>query len=325
MYMLLASIAALSRLTFLANSTYSLAMRHIPSRLQATAARRIATGLPVWLVAESIGVEPRQVGAMLWEPPFREMVGSWADILAMDPKARLKRLELLAHCVVENALGDGNLRTALFVQREIKRRRDPVVTLAEGFARSAGQERARIERRQAEKQALADRPALPAEPPPAPPSPAEAAVAEAEAARKLPAAQDPADRAMWREAGRLRRHMADEQLLHHAAACPREPEPFLGPPLPVENDPVEDDPPEDGPSPVPADIPAETPAGEMSDEDRQVTDELREMFFDLPKARLDHLLGLPPQGMEHIYAELAREVAVHGRLRPKPRAPPKRR
>lgn len=300
-------------------------MRHLPSRLQATAARRIATGLPVWLVAESIGVEHRQVGAMLWEPPFREMVASWADILAMDPKARLKRLELLAHCVVENALGDGNLRTALFVQREIKRRRDPVVTLARGFARSAGQERARIERRQAEKQAQAEtqaqaeRPALPPEPPPAPPSPVEAVVAEAEAARKRPAAQDPADRAMWGEAGRLRRHMAEEQLLHHAATRPRQPEPFFGPPLMLE-----DDPPEDAPSPVPGEIPAETPAGEMSAEDREVTDELREMFFDLPQARLDHLLRLPPQGMEHIYAELAREVAVHGRLRPRPRGPPRR-
>ena len=302
-------------------------MRHIPSRLQVTAARRIATGLPVWLVAESIGVEPRQVGAMLWEPPFREMVDSWADILAMDPRARLKRLELLAHAVVENALGDGNLRTALFVQREIRRRRDPVVTLARGFERGAGQERARIERRQAAKEAQAkraDQPALPAEPPSPVPSPVEAAVAEAEAARTLPPPPHPADAAMWREAGRLRRDMAGEQRLHHLATRPRQPEPVLGPPLPVEKDPLADDP-SPVPAEIPAAIPAEAPAGEMSDEDREVTDELCEMFFDLPKARLDHLLGLPPRGMEHIYAALAREVAAHGRLRPKPRAPPKRR
>jgi hypothetical protein len=58
----------------------------------------------------------------------------------------------------------------------------------------------------------------------------------------------------------------------------------------------------------------------MSAEDRGVMDELRDMFFDLPEARLAHLFSLPPEGMEHIYAALAAEAAAQGgRLRRRPK------
>jgi hypothetical protein len=296
-------------------------MRAIPPRRQATLARRIATGLPVWAAARGSDLPPEEVGALIWESAFREMIGAWAEILEMSPEARRKRLELLAHAVVEEALAERDLKTAHFVQREYRRRRDPVVSLAKGFSHIVERERAKAER---------ETPEAEAQPAPAPaPTPVEAAVAEAEAARRIPAAPHPDDRALWRQAGKLRHGMLDEQVLHHAVVRKAMIERLLGPPsvadLPPEAEPrpepiLRSTPTPTRTAPSPTDQRAAEPVAAMSAEDRGVMDELREMFFDLPKERLAHLFSLPPEGMEHIYAALAAEAAAQGgRLYPRPR------
>jgi hypothetical protein len=301
-------------------------MPSIPPRQQATLARRIGAGLPVWAAARGSNLPKEEVGALMWQPEFRELIGAWAEIFDMSPEARRKRLELLAHAVVEEALGERDLKTAHFVQREYKRRRDPVVTLARGFSEIVERERARAEREPVETEAQ------PAPEPEPACGPVEAAVAQAEAARRIPAAPHPDDRALWRQAGKLRHGMFNEQVLHHAVVRTAMLERLLGPPL------VADLPPEPEPRPEPMLRSAPTPptptpplqtdkraapaVAEMSAEDRGVMDELREMFFDLSKERLAHLFSLPPEGMEHIYAALAEEAAAQGgRLYRRPRPP----
>jgi hypothetical protein len=306
-------------------------MPSIPPRQQVTLARRIACGLPVWAAARGSNLPREDVGALMWQPEFRELIGAWAEIFDMSPEARKKRLELLAHAVVEEALGNRDLRTAHFVQREYRRRRDPVVTLAKGFSHIVDREQARGEREQPE----AEMPPAPVPEPAPAPDPIEAAVAEAEAARRIPTAAHPDDRALWRKAGQLRHDMLGEQVLHHAVVRTAMFERLLGPPSVADLPPEPEPPPEPmlrstptSPTPprtppIPADKRAAPPAmAEMSAEDRGVMDELREMFFDLPKERLLHLFSLPPQGMEHIYAALAAEAAAQGgRLYRRPRPP----
>jgi hypothetical protein len=317
-----------------------LCMIAIPPRREVVLARRIATGLPVWAVARDANLPPEDLGALMWEPRFREMVGSWAEIIDMDPEARKRRLLMLARLVLEASLAAGDRRTALLVQREYRYGRDPVVNLAEGFSHIVDREQARADRQrealEAEEAARAQGAAAPAPKP----SPVEAAVVEAEVARRFPATAHPDDRAVWRKAGELRRQMFEEQVLHHAVVRKAQLDRLLGPPSVADLGPEAAGEPEAPPRPAPRSVPvppkpprAEPPiqtgkraasaAAEMSDEDREVMDELRDMFFDLSKERLAHLFSLPPKGMEHIYAALAREAAGQGgRLRRRPRSPP---
>lgn len=71
-------------------------MRSIPSRRQATLALRIAGGLGPFAAARAAGIDESDVRDLLHVASFQEMVGSWTQILAMDPAARRQRLELLA-------------------------------------------------------------------------------------------------------------------------------------------------------------------------------------------------------------------------------------
>jgi hypothetical protein len=128
--------------------------------------------------------------------------------------------------------------------------------------------------------------------------------------------------------------MLDEQVLHHAVVRKAMLERLLGPPVVADLPPEPNGPEPEAPPPAPVSKPQARPPiktdrratqaiAKMSAEDRGVMDELRDMFFDLPKERLAHVLGLPPEGMEHIYAALALEAeAQGGRLYRRPRSPP---
>jgi hypothetical protein len=186
-------------------------MHTIPPRQRATLARRIAAGLPVWAAARGSNLPAEDVGRLMGEPEFRELIGAWADILDMEPEARKERLLKLAGMIVEQKLDEGCRRTALFVQREYARKRDPVATLAKGFGQLVELERARAERARALPEA-GPRAAEPA------PSPVQAAAAEALAAARLRRPAHPDDAAMWRKASRLRHDMLGEQVLFAAAA-----------------------------------------------------------------------------------------------------------
>jgi hypothetical protein len=191
--------------------TIFLSMHTIPPRQRATLARRIAAGLPVWAAARGSNLPAEDVGQLMGEPEFRELIGAWAEILDMDPEARKERLLKLAGMIVEQKLEEGCRRTALFVQREYARKRDPVRTLAKGFCQLVELERARAERARALPEAG------PQAPEPAP-SPVQAVAAEALAAARLRRPAHPDDAAMWRKASRLRHDMLGEQLLFAAAA-----------------------------------------------------------------------------------------------------------
>ena len=126
----------------------------------------------------------------------------------------------LAHIVVERRIAMDCGRTAHFILREARRRRDPVARLAKGLAQLVDMEKHRAERFGA---APVETPPPPAEPPPAVElSP----VAEALAAERMRPRPHPDDAMLWRRAGSLRQDMLGEQVLfgavaEHAAAVKR--------------------------------------------------------------------------------------------------------
>jgi hypothetical protein len=195
-----------------------------PRASRAVLARRLATGLPVWAVARSGNLPVEEVTALMWEAPFRELIGAWEDIFRLSREERAERLDRLAHLILEDALGEGDRRAAMFVRRERRRRRDPVASLAGSFGNIVEHERARADR-------LAERiggmDAVPPAPPaadPASPEPAgsgPAAQAATTTARQRRSA-DPVDAALWRKAAELRQRMFDEDLLRHAVAAQSE-------------------------------------------------------------------------------------------------------
>ena len=149
------------------------------------------------------------------EPEFRDLVGAWSELFDLSPEARGQRLERLAYMVVERRLAMDCGRTAHFILRERRRRRDPVARLARGFAQLVDMEKVRVERHAADVPAPEPAP-VPAAP--EPPTPVEAAVAEAEAAAKLRGRPHPDDAMLWRRAGVLRQDMLGEQVLFGAVA-----------------------------------------------------------------------------------------------------------
>lgn len=287
-------------------------MCSIPPRRQATLALRIAGGLGPCAAARGAGIDESDVRDLLHVASFKEMVGSWAQILAMDPTARRQRLELLAQLVIEAKLAEADFRTALLVQRAQARNRDIVASLANGFERLALRDRA-------------SKPVPPSGllPPPGPLPPPEplprvaAAVAEAETARRLAKRPDPEDRASWRKAGELRRQMFDEQLLHHADE-PQADEPQAGEPAAA------------APAVPPvAPPPAANRAGRRrlarlakagsrkpGRLDPQLLRRLRQKFAGLPPASLAMMLERAPADLQPYFEALARE-ARQGKLWPK--------
>ena len=191
-------------------------MRTIPPRQRATLARRIAAGQSPMAAARGSGLPAEDVAGLMHEPEFHELIGAWADIFDMTPEARTERLTRLAHMVMEHRLQSDCGRSAAFVLREARRRRDPVATLAKGFSQLVEMEQARAGHH-------------PPAGPPAP-SPADAhldrviagleglerAAAQARAAARLRARPDRDDAMLWRKAGALRRDMLAEQLLFSA-------------------------------------------------------------------------------------------------------------
>jgi hypothetical protein len=96
-------------------------MRYAPHLRRATLARRIAAGLPVWAAARGADMPVEEAEALMREPDFRELIDSWGRILALDPEARKQRLLGLANDIIDDALGRGDMRTILFVQRQRQR------------------------------------------------------------------------------------------------------------------------------------------------------------------------------------------------------------
>lgn len=196
-----------------------LTMRTIPPRQRNVLARRIAAGQSPLAAARGSGLPAEDVAELLDEPEFHELIGAWDDIFALAPEARTGRLTRLAHMVMEHRLASDCGRTAAFVLREARRRRDPVVTLAKGFAQLVEMERERAKR-----------------PPPAAASAdaahldrvvaglegLERAAEQARAAARLRGRPDRDDAMLWRKAGALRREMLAEQVLFSATAAEQE-------------------------------------------------------------------------------------------------------
>ena len=51
-------------------------MRTIPTRQRVTLARRIAAGLPVWAAAKGSNLPAADVGELMGEPEFRDLIGA---------------------------------------------------------------------------------------------------------------------------------------------------------------------------------------------------------------------------------------------------------
>jgi hypothetical protein len=96
-------------------------MRYAPHLRRAQLARRIAAGLPVWAAARGADMPAEEAEALMREPDFRELVDSWSRILALDPEARKQRLLGLANDIIDDAIGRGDMKTILFVQRQRQR------------------------------------------------------------------------------------------------------------------------------------------------------------------------------------------------------------
>jgi hypothetical protein len=141
-------------------------------------------------VAHAEAVGEAAITGLLAEGEFRALVAACEALEALPPEARTARLVKLARLAIENALGDGDVRAAVFVLRETGKGRDPAVTLARGF----------LARRST---APAVAPAAPAAPPPISP----------------PRARDPVAGMAQRGAAALRAAVMTEHTTRHAAAA----------------------------------------------------------------------------------------------------------
>jgi hypothetical protein len=99
-------------------------------------ARRLAQGAPVAAVARAARCAPSLLEQLLADPEFQELLAGWQDLLRLAPDARTRRLVVLAHGVLEQALAEGRLGAALFTLVEASAGRDPVVSLAQGIERA---------------------------------------------------------------------------------------------------------------------------------------------------------------------------------------------
>jgi hypothetical protein len=227
--------------------------------------------------------------------------------------------------VIEEKLEAGCGRTAFFVQREYRRHRDPAATLAKGFSQLVELERARAERQERLAAAAPPEPAAA----PAGPTPLAATVAEAQSAARLRGAVDPVDAALWRQAGRLRQGMLDEQVLHHAVVRKAMLERLLGPPSITDLGPAPDEP-EIAPPEPPQKLNREQrrrlrkklkagrvekvqrPGGGL---DQEYLGRLRQKFAKLPPSSLALMVERAPPDLAPYFAVLDRE-AKEGKLWP---------
>lgn len=175
-------------------------------------ARRLATGLPAWAVARDCAMPLDELDHLMWEPRFREMVGAWEKVFALSPERRTERLVRLAHLILEDALARRDLRAVLYVDRESRRRRHPVESLARSFSNIVEHERARAMRQQAAIDAAAGDVQAP-QPAAVPPAAVPPAAVPPAADRAPP---HPVDRALSRKATELRREMFDGLVVGHA-------------------------------------------------------------------------------------------------------------
>jgi hypothetical protein len=263
-------------------------------------ARRLATGLPVWAVARDCGLPEAELGHLMWEPRFRELVGAWEDVFALSPEQRTERLVRLAHLILEDALARQDLRAVLYVDRESRRRRHPVESLAQSFANIVEHEQARAARRQAAIDAGEETPEVP--PPP------RAAVAGPE--RPAP---HPVDRALSRKAAALRGEMLDGLVIEHAVEQERLRQLRLTPVAPHELPGWQ--PPEDEREPS---EPAELAVEDEAVEDAEDVEDERDLEAEaaaraafcatmarLPEGIRERVQTLPPQEMRRFILALA--------------------
>jgi hypothetical protein len=305
-------------------------MRTTPHTRRLLLARRLAAGLPPWAVAKGSNLPAEAMEGLLVEQGFAELIGSMAELMAMDEEARLAKLFRLADQIIIGALQRLDLNAALFMRREQKLGRKPGRTLARGLNRTIEQEMARAGRLQAEIDAGKLTPSMPAPEPAAPPAAepaagpgtlqAAAAAVAAAAAMRPDRHLHPVDALIWRKAGSLRREVLDEQLLHHAVAEKAAAERRK---VPLELEEVEaieagqvaaaaarmaaPRPEPKAPSPQSTAQPAEP---ELSPEDLQALQEIRAMYRRLPPERLAGICKRPPRGMERLFAVLAREIGI---------------
>jgi hypothetical protein len=265
----------------------------------ASIARRLATNLPLWAVARGCGMPLAELERLMFEPRFREMVGTWEAIFALSPEQRTERLVRLAHQIIDQALSRNDLRAALFVEHQRLRQRDPVEALAKSFSNMVAHEQAKVRRLAAE--AISPAP----EPPStlAPPAPA---------ADPRPAPH-PSDRAVWRKAALLCREVFDEAVLHHAVErerlevlrrAPVEPHELPGW-QPLDEPPAE-------PEPAPEAATDETAATDEAVEDERDLEAeaaARAAFCAtmarLPEGVRERVQTLPPQEMRRFILALA--------------------
>ena len=309
------------RLKFPRLFAYSGAMRHpLPHHRRLTVARRLASGHPAWVVARASRMEPEQLGEMMLEPGFGELVGSLEDLLAMDEQARLAKLYRIAEEIVADAVLHRDPFAALYLQYQKHLGRNPHRSLQQGLDRALKAEIRKAEKVRAEVEAGRLMPETPLPEPPPPPEPLPVprtlaeAVAACEAAALLPPDRHvhPVDAMLWRKAGSLRRAMLDEQVLHHLAA---EREATERRRLPMELDEVEAiearQVAEHGRRLAKA-APGPEPAGGhgLSAGDLQALREIRAMYRRLPPERLVAICQRPPRGMERLFAVLAEEIGI---------------
>jgi hypothetical protein len=119
----------------------------------------------------------------------------------------------------------------------------------------------------------------------------------------------PDDRSMWRQAGRLRRDMLDEQVLHHAVVRKAMIERLLGPPEVADLGPepgaeLEPEPP---PLPEPSGGDADPASEEMSDEEfaRRMTAGFNAIINGLPEEKRAVLARLSQEQLWRLVGDLA--------------------
>ena len=296
-------------------------MRSLADTRRLTLARRLAAGMPAWAVAKGSNIPLEELEGLVVEQGFNELVGSMAELMAMDDEARLRKLYRIAQQVLTAAILRGDERACEFMIRQTGLGRNPDRTLQKGLNATIEAEIAKAERLRAEIEAGRLTPETPVpEPPPAfdfskQPETLAEAIAACEAATALPVDRfvDPIDARLYRKAGALRREMLNEQALYHAVA---EQEAMERRRVPMELDEVE--------AIEAAQVAAHgrrqaradtAPAGEaatsgLSREDLKALDEIHAMYRRLPPERLVAMCKKPPRGMEKLFAVLAGEIGL---------------
>ena len=155
-------------------------------------ADRLAAGMPAEAAGLPDGRDGRMVAELLAREEFRALVAAAEEQLAAPQERHRQQLVIMARQALERALVLDDAGAALFVLEEEAQGRDPCATLADGVLRGR-------------------RRALASAAMPAPPQPD---------ARPRPGRYryDPLRRMMHRGSARLRRDVAVEAALRHAAA-----------------------------------------------------------------------------------------------------------